>query len=491
MKNIKIIAVIAITYIGLMCISTESFATSKGITQNDTTRLREKASTSSSTVTLISINKEVEILSTEGDWYKVKYISNGKTYTGYIRNDMLSVENKEENKKEEKKDQDKKEEPEVEPQQSTENEKNVDNYNTIEVTEGNKAKTNNDIDVRILPLIQSNKTGTIKKDKDVTMVEVIGNWCYVEADKKSGWVMVNELKGSLVSDAQNNQSKTDESNKEKTEDKENTESKKEDQEDKKQDNTEKKEEPKEESKIEQTAYVSSETVNVRQKEDSNSKILKQLPRNTKVTIIEKVDGTWSKVKVNGVTGYIASKYLSDKKVEVTSRGSNTPRDETEKEEKKEEPKVVDTDSKNNETKKEESNKKEEAPKTSTGKTGADIVSYAKKYLGSRYVSGGASPKTGFDCSGLTYYVYGQNGYSINRTSSSQASNGKKVAKSDLKQGDLVLFKGTSGSSIGHVGIYVGDNKFIHAANSKKGVITTSLSDSYYSKKYVTARRIVD
>ena len=127
---------------------------------------------------------------------------------------------------------------------------------------------------------------------------------------------------------------------------------------------------------------------------------------------------------------------------------------------------------------------------STSKTtGSAVVEYAKKFLGKKYVSGGSSPETGFDCSGFTCYVYKHFGYTLNRVSTDQAQNGTKVDKSDLKLGDLVLFSQGS-RSIGHVGIYIGNNEFIHAANPQKGVIITSLSNSYYKTNYVTARRIL-
>ena len=119
------------------------------------------------------------------------------------------------------------------------------------------------------------------------------------------------------------------------------------------------------------------------------------------------------------------------------------------------------------------------------------VEYAKKYLGYKYVSGGSSPETGFDCSGFTSYVYKHFGISISRTSGAQASNGTAVSKSNLQAGDLVIFNNKSNSSVGHVGIYIGGNTFIHAGNSGTGVITTSLSDSYYSARYVTGRRIIN
>lgn len=123
-------------------------------------------------------------------------------------------------------------------------------------------------------------------------------------------------------------------------------------------------------------------------------------------------------------------------------------------------------------------------------TGDMIVAEAKKHLGKPYVKGGNGPNS-FDCSGFTKYVYGLYGYTLGRTVEAQASNGKSVGKSELKAGDLVIFNGYDRSEkYGHVGIYIGDNKFIHAGSSKTGVLITSLSEDYYSTRYVCARRII-
>jgi cell wall-associated NlpC family hydrolase len=111
------------------------------------------------------------------------------------------------------------------------------------------------------------------------------------------------------------------------------------------------------------------------------------------------------------------------------------------------------------------------------------VAYAKQFLGCKYVYGGTSP-SGFDCSGFTQYVYKHFGISLNRTAAAQYSNGTSVT--NLQAGDLVMF-GTSG--INHVGIYIGENSFIHAANTNSGVTIDSLSSSYYKANYVGARRI--
>jgi cell wall-associated NlpC family hydrolase len=131
-----------------------------------------------------------------------------------------------------------------------------------------------------------------------------------------------------------------------------------------------------------------------------------------------------------------------------------------------------------------------APAATRSSKGQEIANYAKTLVGSPYVYGGSSP-SGFDCSGFTSYVYKQFGYSINRTASTQLDNGKAVSKSELQPGDLVMFKKGSGSSrASHVGIYIGNNQFVHASTARVGVIISSMSESYYATGFVGARRII-
>jgi cell wall-associated NlpC family hydrolase len=87
-----------------------------------------------------------------------------------------------------------------------------------------------------------------------------------------------------------------------------------------------------------------------------------------------------------------------------------------------------------------------------------------------------------------YYVYQQFGYNLNRVAADQATNGIHVDSSDLQPGDLLAFY-SSGSYIGHIGIYIGNNMFVHAANSSTGVIVSALEGSYASRGY-EARRII-
>ena len=124
----------------------------------------------------------------------------------------------------------------------------------------------------------------------------------------------------------------------------------------------------------------------------------------------------------------------------------------------------------------------------TPSSNSSIVSYAKTFLGRPYVYGAAGPRS-FDCSGFTQYVYAHFGKSIPRSSAAQYASCSKISKSSLRAGDLVFFSNSSsGGSVGHVAIYMGNGQIIHAANSRRGVCTDSLNSSYYTSHYIGAGR---
>ena len=122
--------------------------------------------------------------------------------------------------------------------------------------------------------------------------------------------------------------------------------------------------------------------------------------------------------------------------------------------------------------------------------GQAIADFALQFVGYPYVYGGSSP-SGFDCSGFTSYVYKQFGYSINRTASAQLDNGYAVSMSELQPGDLVMFKkGSTSKRATHVGLYIGNNQFVHASTSSVGVIISGMSEAYYTTGFVGGRRLV-
>jgi len=114
-----------------------------------------------------------------------------------------------------------------------------------------------------------------------------------------------------------------------------------------------------------------------------------------------------------------------------------------------------------------------------------IVDIAKRFLGVPYVYGGSSPVNGFDCSGFVQYVYSLYGKNIPRTAAEQAHTAQKVETPI--PGDLVCFADNNGY-VFHVGIYIGNNSFIHASN-KQGVVITSLSDNWYQSRYAGSYHI--
>jgi len=113
-----------------------------------------------------------------------------------------------------------------------------------------------------------------------------------------------------------------------------------------------------------------------------------------------------------------------------------------------------------------------------------VVGIAMRYLGVPYRWGGASPSSGFDCSGFTMYVYAQVGVSLPHNAAMQYGLGTPVSRSQLAPGDLVFFNG-----LGHMGMYIGGGQFIHAPHSGDVVKISSLSDSWYAATYVGARRL--
>ena len=462
-KSMAMIVIIGITIILFLCFNTTVFATTGTVSTSDL-RLRKEESTSSQVLALLDENEKVEILGQNGDWYKVK--ANGKI--GYVNKQYIKV--KEEN---------------VISNNTTDqnniNKNNVDNnikneeQTTAETTTTNptknetaenkqeeeskpeKGKFNSETDLKVAPLINAISMSTTKNNETYDIVFTAGVWSYVNSSSNSGWVLTEKI--TKIEDKKAEEDKTEGSNKTGEDDKKTEDSK-----------TEENKSTEKTYSSAKTYYVKGTSVNARSEANKSSEVVKVLNTNDSVKVTGE-DGDWYIIKIDNKKAYVSKSLLSSKKVEVTSR-SSTSLEESNKENAEQPVETV--------TKSET---------VASNPNGEAIIAYARNFLGYRYVYGTNGPNT-FDCSGFVQYVYKHFGYSLSRSSSTQANDGVAVSKSNLQPGDILIFRDTSNSRIGHVGLYIGGGEFIHASNSKTGVIISSLSSASYQKRYVGARRIL-
>ena len=185
-------------------------------------------------------------------------------------------------------------------------------------------------------------------------------------------------------------------------------------------------------------------VAIMSKPSMESDVLEIIGQDELIMALEK-DGDFYKVKVNGQVGYIHASDLVNSKL--------TSLDEVNK------PQYL----------------------------GEEIVSYAKNYLGGRYVYGGNNLNTGVDCSGFTQQVMKRFNISLERSSRAQyASNGYQISEAEVMPGDLVFYG--NGGYVNHVAIYAGDGKIIHASTENTGIIISNL---YYGKPVIGIKRVIN
>ena len=431
--NIRSIIIMSVILLLSMLFINISLAANTGTINVETANLRETADAESKILEQLSLNQEVEIVEKAGDWYKVKH----NNITGYIRKDLI-------NTKEEKVENN--EATQVANQVSQENTTTSNNVQSNAVLTENNSELGEyilvaDTKLKLVPTINATDVVEVKKDEKVNATEIINDWVCVETKTTKGWIRKDKLQ--------------------------------------REQKVEQIQQPVQEEVVKtKTKYINATSVNVRKEPNTTSEIIANATQNTAVTVSKEENG-WSKVTLNGKEGYISSSLLSDTKQEpaktnTTSRGANTSRKSSKKEKSTNAQVNVANDTK--------------TPSNSTSSAkGSAIVATAKKYLGYKYVYGGTSPSTGFDCSGFTSYVYRQHGISLNRTAAGQYSNGTYVSRANLQPGDLVMF----GSPINHVAIYIGGGQIIHASTPSTGVRIDSLNSGYYSKNYTGARRIVN
>ena len=195
-----------------------------------------------------------------------------------------------------------------------------------------------------------------------------------------------------------------------------------------------------------TGVVNGDSVRMRSGPSTGKKAMASYDKGDSVSIIG-INNGWYKIVTSAGTGYMRSDYI-----DITSGGPTYTTDTRDA--------------------------------ASNYSLGQQIANFALQFEGYKYVYGEESPSKGFDCSGLVYYVYGQFGYKMERRASLQCkNNGRYVSRSELQPGDLIFFT-QNGSTASHVGIYIGNDHYIHASTAKTGVKISEL------KEYFCAKRII-
>ena len=412
-------------------------------------RLRAGADTSSAAIATLPSGSKAEVLEALDGWYRVE--TGGKT--GYVSSQYLRV------------------------------------TGTVSASS---------LNVRSTPSTSGSKVTTLSSGAQVTLLESLDGWYRIETGGKTGYVSSQYVSLASGTPAPST--------------------------------------PQEADRI--TGTVSASTLNVRSGPGSSHAKIGSLSSGAQVEILEQLDG-WCRIEWNGKTGYISSQYVTpsqeqqpapdaqpaaqpEPQPEAEPQPTPAPQPEQSAPQESKTLGMVSASSLNVRSGPSASHEKVAALSSgaqveilekldgwyriengyvsadyilildgSLSQLQAQIVAYARTFLGCAYVYGGNGPKS-FDCSGLTKYVYNHFGYSINRTATQQLKNGITVSKENLQPGDLVFFnsEGTGVNRATHVGIYIGNGEFIHASNKKVGVTITSLSDPYRVRTYTTARRII-
>jgi len=186
-------------------------------------------------------------------------------------------------------------------------------------------------------------------------------------------------------------------------------------------------------------------VNFRSAPSTSSHVYRLLHSGTEVHVLDTVNSYWVKISVGGQTGYISTDYI---RYSGTAGGS------------------------------------------SGNATSSSIINYGERFLGTPYLFGAEYPNTGkFDCSSFMQYIFDHQGIDLPRTSIKQSKVGSYVSRSNLRAGDLVFFSTSYTSSIGHVGIYVGNGRMLHTYGAG-GVKYSTIESGFWDRHYKTARRVL-
>lgn len=220
------------------------------------------------------------------------------------------------------------------------------------------------------------------------------------------------------------------------------------------------------------ATVNTDTLRLRKEATTESGINALLSIGNKVTVLDESIPGWYKVQYKSSTGYVSAEFVSVETVYsyAESKAEEAARKEAEEAERRRQEAAKKN---NNKT---SSNKKYNAP---AGVSGQSVVDYAVQFVGNPYVWGGTSLTKGADCSGFVMKIYEAYGVSLPHSSYKMRSVGYSVSASDVQPGDIICYSG-------HVAIYIGDGKIVHASNKKDGI---KITNNWRYKKVLAIRRI--
>ena len=248
--------------------------------------------------------------------------------------------------------------------------------------------------------------------------------------------------------------------------------------------------------------VETQTLNVREEQSTDSAILVQIPEGKTYKVVAIYD-EWIEIQIDGGTGYVSKDYVNVVLNTTTAKTvEEIEKEEAEAQQAEEEARkqaaaaqsantssnstvtTTTTTTQNNTT---TTTTVSQPAASVTSGTRADVVNYALQFVGNPYVYGGTSLTNGTDCSGFTMSVYAHFGYSLYRSSRDQIYNGTNIPVDQVKPGDL-LFYSNNGKTIGHVAMYIGDGKIVHASTAQTGII---VSNMYYMTPCGATRIIND
>ncbi len=297
-------------------------------------------------------------------------------------------------------------------------------------------KINNYVNVRKEPNSDATILGKIYKNNAATVLEKVGDWYKVKSGNVTGYIAAKYV---TVGDAKVCQSVAT-----------------------------------------IKAKVTTNGLRLRKKASTGSGVHTILGKGVKVTVLDTKTEGWLKVKYKTYTGYISAEYAD---VSYTYEYGETKAEEKARLKKEEAAKKkAEEEAKK---KQEEAEKKKQEILTNNGyanpsTTGQKVVNFALKYVGNKYVWGGESLTKGVDCSGFVMKVYEQFGYKLPHSSYKLRKVGKAVKEKDIQPGDIVCYSG-------HVAIYIGNGKIVHAANKKDGI---KISKNFKYRKVLAIRRVV-